>query len=325
MILGIDIGGANTKIATVDGSVAEIHYLPLWKSSRLADTLCEIAERLKPEKLAVVMTGELADCFLDKKSGVESIKTAVEAAFSDSQVRYVNVRGELTDGADMISLAAANWCASVRFLADEFENCVFVDMGSTTTDVIPIVNASPVAHATDFQRLLNCELVYTGVLRTAVAALVHHVDIGHRRCAVAAEFFANMADVHLLLGHIREEDYTCETPDGAGRDVLSAKRRLARLLCADLSEVGDDVLYDVAEQVHRVQVQRVREALRRVAERYAIGEVVACGIGEFLVQEAAWSLGMGVTLLSERYGVRISKVFPAYAAARLMGKIYEEG
>ncbi len=60
MILGIDIGGANTKIASSDGKLVELHYLPLWKNSRLPEALLEISARLKPEKVGVVITGELA-------------------------------------------------------------------------------------------------------------------------------------------------------------------------------------------------------------------------------------------------------------------------
>ncbi len=69
MILGIDIGGANTKIASDDGKIVELHYIPLWKNTRLPEALLEIAGRLKPEKAGVVITGELADCFQDKEAG----------------------------------------------------------------------------------------------------------------------------------------------------------------------------------------------------------------------------------------------------------------
>lgn len=58
-IIGLDIGGANTKLASSDGRIVELHYLPLWKNTRLPEVLKEIAKRLKPEEVAVVMTGEI--------------------------------------------------------------------------------------------------------------------------------------------------------------------------------------------------------------------------------------------------------------------------
>lgn len=318
MILGIDIGGANTKIATSDGQITEIHYLPLWKNAELTATLESIAARLKPSGVAVVMTGELADCFPSKKSGVQYIKKAVETAFDSSKIRYVNVEGRLTEGKNILSLAAANWCASASLIAEEFEDCILADMGSTTTDLIPIINRRPAAHTTDFLRLLHSELVYTGVLRTSVATLTNHVHIRGRRCRLSTEYFANTADVHLLLGNITPAEYTCETPDGAEPDLPSSKRRLARTLCSDLTEITDKELYKVAEQLYQAQLEHIQEALEDIAHTHKLRHVVACGIGESILKTAAEKAGLNVSLLSNRYEERISQVFPAYAAAKLM-------
>jgi hypothetical protein len=283
--------------------------------------LKQVAKRLKPSKLAVVMTGELADCFPDKKSGVQYIKKAVETAFTKTQIKYANIKGELTDGDDALFLAAANWCASAKFLADEFKNCIFADMGSTTTDIIPIINGTPTAHTTDFMRFLYSELVYTGVLRTNTAALTNYLYIKGRKCTFASEYFANTADVHLILGHITEDEYTCETADGAGADLLSAKRRLARTLCADLTEITDEEIRDIAGQYYHAQLDHIKEALENTAQKHELNHVIACGIGEFAIKKAALRAGLKTTLLSEIYGKKISSVFPAYAAAKLMEKI----
>jgi uncharacterized hydantoinase/oxoprolinase family protein len=45
---------------------------------------------------------------------------------------------------------------------------------------------------------------------------------------------------------------------------------------------------------------------------------VACGLGEFLVKNAVNEEGLEIILISEKYGAKISKVFPAYAVARLL-------
>jgi len=320
MVLGIDIGGANTKVASSDGRVAETIYLPLWKGAPLVEELSRIAERFKPERVGVVMTGELADSFPDKRCGVRAIKKSVEAAFSESIIRYVDVNGVLTDGSrlDELSLAAANWCASARLVAEEFEECIFVDMGSTTTDIIPVVSGTPVAHRTDLQRLLYSELVYTGMLRTSIATLQDHVHLRGRRAGLASEYFANTADLNLVKGLITAEEYTCETPDGGGKDLPSAERRLARMLCADLEELDRGEIREVVEELHHAQVERISGAITIVAEEHSLSQIVACGIGEAVIAEAAAIAELEVTLLSEVYGARVSRVFPAYAAARLM-------
>ncbi|RZB33141.1 MAG: (4-(4-[2-(gamma-L-glutamylamino)ethyl]phenoxymethyl)furan-2-yl)methanamine synthase [Candidatus Argoarchaeum ethanivorans] len=321
MILGIDIGGANTKIASSDGTVAETYYLPLWKSAELNKKLTLVAQRYHPSDVVVVMTGELADSFCDKKSGVQYIKKAVEDAFATTRVTYIDVSGKLTDGCNESTLAASNWCASVRFFADEFENCIFADMGTTTTDIIPIVSGTPVAHTTDLKRLLHNQLVYTGLFRTNIAALTNHVYLRDMKCKLASEYFANTADIHLILGHITESSYTCETPDGGGKDLLSAKRRLARIVCADFEELADEEIYNMAEQIYKIQVEQITRSLEKIAQEYELNQIVVCGIGEFVLGQAALNAGLEATFISERYGKKISGVFPAYAAAKLNRKI----
>jgi uncharacterized hydantoinase/oxoprolinase family protein len=81
MILGLDIGGANTKAASSDGLYAESIYLPLWKKAPLDEVLSRFAA-LSPQAVAVVITGELADCFSCKREGIESLAAAAKRAFS---------------------------------------------------------------------------------------------------------------------------------------------------------------------------------------------------------------------------------------------------
>ncbi len=313
MILGIDIGGANTKIASSDGKTIELHYVPLWKNNTLPDVLRDISLRLRPERVGVVITGELADCFSDKEAGLSYIIDTVNNAFSDAF---------FFDG-DFIkekkrSIAAANWMASALVAGKDFKDCIFVDTGSTTTDIIPIKNCKPLAARADFERLKSGELVYSGALRTNIAAILHTVDINGASLRISSEFFSISADVYLILGIISQGDYTCDTPDGAGKTIIDAKRRLARVVCADLTEIGDEEIVSIAGQVMKKQVQDIAAAIHDVAKRYNLDQIVACGTGEFLAKKAADGLGLGVVLISEKYGTEVSKVFPAYAVARLL-------
>ena len=76
-------------------------------------------------------------------------------------------------------------------------------MGTTTTDIIPIVDGEVVAVGkTDPDRLASGELVYTGALRTPVEAIVRDVPYRDGRASVSAEAFALIGDVHLWRGHL---------------------------------------------------------------------------------------------------------------------------
>lgn len=318
-IIGIDIGGANTKLASSDGNVVELHYLPLWKNTRLSEVLKEISQRLKPEKVAVVMTGELADCFEDKEQGISFIKETVDSAFGPEKVSYINSQGRFqTETESLRELAAANWAASAGLTGKEIGDCVFVDVGSTTSDIIPIISGEHRAGYTDFERLLRSELVYAGTLRTNLAALLEKVTLEKGTCRTSSELFATTADAYLILGEIDERMYTCETADGAGRSKIESMRRIARLVCADLSEIGEQEIHEIARQVKEKQVSTLAEAISEVAKRNGLKKIAAAGLGEFLIAEAAERLGFEYISVAGRWGEEISKVFPAYAAARLL-------
>ncbi len=66
-----------------------------------------------------------------------------------------------------LTVAASNWVATALVVADEVPDAILIDMGSTTTDIIPIVGGVVRAIGlTDPDRLASGELVYTGALRT---------------------------------------------------------------------------------------------------------------------------------------------------------------
>lgn len=316
MILGLDIGGANTKAASSDGLFAESVYLPLWKGAPLDDVLGRFAAR-RPQAVAVVITGELADCFSTKRQGVLCLTSAVRLAFS-CPVYFWGTRGFAWT--DPLELAAANWAASAALLAQDIGDCLFVDMGSTTTDLIPI-RGEALAEKTDFLRLAAGDLVYMGLLRTRLDALLPHASIRGRTVPLAPEFFAIMADARLSLGQISQVRYSCDTPDGAGKDRGSALRRLARSVCADLEELGEAAALAIAEQACERQKRALVKAMGRQAEKHCLTKVAAAGIGEELIAKAAAFLGLECLRLSERYGSGISDVFPAYAVARLAENI----
>lgn len=324
MILGVDIGGANTKAASSDGRFAEIIYLPLWKRKRspLGEHLAGLSSMLKPNAVGVVMTGELADCFESKRAGVMFIATAVEEAF-DCPVRFWGLSGfhESVSRENALDLAAANWSASVNLLLRDIGGCIFVDMGSTTTDIVPVVDR-PLSGCTDLMRLMRGELLYTGLLRTNLAALLPCVELSGGSVPLSSELFSITADVYLALGNIEPDAYSCETPDGGPKSREGSLRRLARTVCSDLEELGEEGALSIAAQARSRQISIISTGISRVAERHNIRRVVAAGIGEFIVETACERAGLECIRLSDVYSERLSSVFPAFAVARLLSERY---
>jgi hypothetical protein len=244
-VLGWDIGGANIKAAVVragpEGRAVDVVSRPfeIWRDRRaLADVLRAVAAELPAaDAVAVTMTAELSDAFRTKREGVGFVLDAVERVAS-APVRVFTTGGAFVDAATArarpLEAAASNWVATAALVARSVSEAILVDVGSTTTDVVPIRDGRIAALGrTDPERLLAGELVYTGVLRTNVAATVRRVPLRGGECPVASELFAVSGDVHVLLGALRPEDYTVPTPDGRSATAAFAAERLARVVCAD--------------------------------------------------------------------------------------------
>ncbi|HUV80396.1 MAG TPA: hydantoinase/oxoprolinase family protein [Candidatus Bathyarchaeia archaeon] len=334
MFVGIDVGGANTKIGTSDGFVDSL-YAPLWKDKVcLYDVLPEVNHKFgtEIEAVGVVMTGELSDCFETKREGVLHIKHALSATFEAP--KFFDVNCTFKDGSevdrDPLVFAATNWLASSKLIAEQYKDVIFVDIGSTTTDVIPIVGSEIKAQRTDLERLKSGELIYSGILRTNIVALLKNVYIGEQdeECSVSSELFAITADAYLVLGNITKDDYGCDSPNSYAfvsreneeKSRLSAMRRLSRVVCSDLEEIGEDGAVRIAEQVKRAQVDELSASLRSLKETYGLEMVVAAGIGDFVVKEAADSVNIRFLSLSSSYGKNIAATFPAFAVAKLLEK-----
>jgi probable H4MPT-linked C1 transfer pathway protein len=270
-LIGIDIGGANLKV--VDDEGVHIHPCPLWKHAPLQ----KILENYQKESAAVVMTGELADCFENKGEGIRWIVSTVKEVFPRAWFYGTDGRFHRDP---VPSLAAANWLASAEFLLPLYPHTLLMDMGSTTTDLIPLHHMEELKGLTDLQRLQKGYLVYHGLLRTGIPGFVRKVRANGIPTPLSSEYFAITADIHLLLGHISSQEYTCETPDGREPTPISAMRRIARLVCADPQEVGGEPgIRDIAEQIGKEETELILRSVGQVEKMSKTKGVVCAGIG----------------------------------------------
>jgi probable H4MPT-linked C1 transfer pathway protein len=332
--IGWDVGGVNLKAVAIDeawrATTLESAF-EIWREPRsLGTRLAGIGARLGPAPLhALTMTAELADCFATKREGVSSVVDAVVGAFPEAGVRVFGTGGFVPPERARLralDIAAANWCAAAAFLAEELSGAgILLDTGSTTTDVIPFLGGRVAARGrTDLERLLAGELVYTGALRTPLAAILSTAPVGDRECPVAAEHFAIAADAHLWLGTLEPDDYTCPTPDAGAATREAAGSRLARVVCEDRASLGDAAVTVIARRVADLQVAAIADALARVAaalrslsaEAASTLRVFTAGSGAWLAEAAAARVGIPFEPLTDRLG-KVARVLPAYAVARL--------
>ena len=322
-ILGLDIGGANLKAATVAKRAVSVPFA-LWKQpDKLPAALAAlVAQFPETDELAVTMTGELCDCFETKREGVNAIVDAVAAC---GFARFWSTDGVFLNSeeakANHMKVAAANWHALATFAGRYVPDggAVLVDIGSTTTDIIPLNHGVPSTYGTtDWDRLQMRELVYVGVRRTPVCAVW-----SDQTCA---ELFATTEDVYTLLGLLPEGPDNRDTADGRPQTTDHALARLARMLGADREQLSDDHIIHFATRVHAEVRRRLVEACRAVyydaQSPPELRTLIVSGAGEFLARQVATeafpSVGYKqIVSLNDELGPSVSACAPAYAVAVL--------
>jgi len=326
----VDIGGANLKIADGEGFSLSRSF-SLWKEpARLAENLVGLlAESPVAEVLAVTMTGELSDCFETKAEGVNKILDAVEQVAADRQVLVYLCDGRLVPTraarAEALLAGASNWHVLAGYVS---RFCgggagLLVDIGSTTADIIPLGPAGPqTVGRTDPERLVAGELVYTGVERSPICAVLRELSWRGEACPVAQELFATTLDAYLLLDELAENANDFQTADGRPRTKEHAQGRLARAICADVTMFSRKEGKCAAEAIREAQLQQLLVAAKRVLGRMQSlpKTIVISGQGEFLARRLVERIGDNISFfsLAEELGPEISRSACAHALATLV-------
>ena len=335
-IAGFDIGGANTDLAVIDFEDGEIKnlevdfaYLPMWSNNDdLSQVLVELIENICPvseiDAVGISMTAELVDAYDTKKDGVLDIVKKCEETFT-CPIAYVGVDGMISKSEiekDPLKAAAANWIATAQIATLISDNCIFIDTGSTTTDIIPIKEGHECAIGkSDFDRSATGELVYTGTLRTNLASFLDKVEINGKEYRVASELFAQTADVYMVLDLITEDDYICDTFDGEGKSKIDCARRIARVVCADLEMLSMDDIVEMSEVIHQKQIAQIADGLKQVVETQGLDLIVTTGLGkDILDRPAAELLGLKVKSMGDILSDDECTVAPAVGTAVMMEK-----
>jgi hypothetical protein len=266
----------------------------------------------------------------------------VKIAFQekDYPIRVVDVDARLRTIEESLmeplKVAAANWPATAWLVARQIKDTILIDTGSTTTDIIPIRNGVIAALGkTDPDRLVSGELVFTGALRTPIPAIVRMLTFRGQPCRVSSEKFALSADVHLVLGHISEDEYTCDTSDGRGTGRQDSLARIARTICADTEILSEKEIVDLARKVYEAQLEDIHNGLSQVAERLQItGQsrktypITVAGLARsFLAAEAAKRTGFAKIISIEDFlDARSAAIAPSAAAAIMLNtQLLSEG
>jgi (4-(4-[2-(gamma-L-glutamylamino)ethyl]phenoxymethyl)furan-2-yl)methanamine synthase len=330
--LALDVGGANLKSADGRGFAASRSFALWQRPGELAAEMAALIAASPPcDRLVATMTGELADCYETKAEGVRAIIDALVAVAAGRPLAIYATTGEfLTPAAAIehpVAVAASNWHALAAFAATLISSgsALLLDIGSTTADIIPLSPKGPTAAGnTDPDRLLSGELVYTGIERTPVSAIVRTLPWRGADCSVATELFATSSDAYIMLGDLLEDVDNHATADGRSRTSAASRARLARMICADTATFSEDDALRAAEAIRAEQLNQLAAAANRVLARMVEppATLIFSGHGEFLAKALRPHLTLGLRLpevlsLNTVLGPHVSRSAPAHALAVL--------
>ncbi|WP_114364764.1 hydantoinase/oxoprolinase family protein [Ciceribacter lividus] len=323
-VAGWDIGGAHLKMALCENGVVT-HSATLKTSMWLGiDEVRRGIESLRAEvpagaANAFTMTAELSDGFADRREGVAGILSLIEEEFGTEDTRIYAGRAGFADTAQARGLApdiaSANWHATAALAASVVRDALFVDMGSTTTDILALRDGK-VANTgySDAERLLSGELVYTGFTRSALIGIAERVPVGGTMTPLMNEYFANTADIARILGMLDEADDQYPSADRREKTLTGSIGRLARMIGRDGPDLSTEEWSDIALWFSEHQLRMVHDGALRVAADHRLARgapVVGAGIGRPQIRRLAARLERPFV----DFGTLINAVEPARETA----------
>ncbi len=296
IIVGWDIGGAHLKAARAENGIvvaaAQI-ACPLWLGlAELDRAFAEAAEQIGRADLnAITMTGELSDAFATRAEGVAGVAAIAERLLAPGRSVFYAARAGFVDAgsasAHAKDIASANWHASAALAAGRVHNALFIDMGSTTTDIIPVAAGRPASSGfDDAGRLAHGELLYTGLARTFLMAGPKLVPFAGQWTPLMNEWFADMADVHRILGSLPEGADMMDPADGREKTIAASMARLARMIGRDARDATDAAWTRLAAFFAEAQLREIADAAALVVSRGQIAPkspIVGAGVGRGVV------------------------------------------
>lgn len=338
-VLGWDLGGAHLKAVLVDERGAAAFALelpcPLWEGlTHLHQAVDTTLTRLPfvPGRHAVTMSGELADCFPDRETGVTTLAGYMADRLPQDRLRFFAGANGFVGASALpqaaAQVASANWLATARYVANLLDAALVVDVGSTTADVVPVLGGAVRARGTDDHSRLACdELVYTGIARTPLMALASRVPFQGSWVNVTAEHFATTADIYRLTGELPDGADLLPTTDGGVKSPEGSARRLARMIGRDAVSAPLSAWKMLAACFAERQIARLWDACAAVLSRGNLpagAPIVGAGVGSFVAVRLAPRLARPYLALSSlaplagAHADEVAACAPAFAVASLL-------
>ena len=296
-VLGMDVGNGKVKFCHIDYAENLVKSDIHWQSCALDVTQnrdrdfrvslpLQIAEYcfqqgLNPNEFAQIVVCCSHSLSYDPFS--DSIYTLAEILaqnFKQSEVYLIRADGQLTPVQDMAEISSTesygycftNFFGSARLGQKLIQNGISLDLGTTTLDVIPIIQGDidpgGLAEPENYLRFryANQRIHWVGLCAMPLDMLAQEVPIGNERHQVVPRHY--FTDILLALAPDAQQDvllkhaYARRFPD-----KHKARRYLAEFVGLDAQTLTQDELQEVHHFLFERYINRVAEAIQAVIEQ----------------------------------------------------------
>ena len=335
--LGIDIGGAHLKYVGLDnkGQIKIVKYLPykIWVTKNdLKKNLKNLYKEVGNKKTicGITMSAELCDIFKNRKEGIKEL-TKICKTLKFQNFYYTHKKNIFLKIPKANEIMSMNWHAIGRICEKRIKNCIIVDFGSTTTDFICIKDFKFInKHYTDFSRINNDELIYTGVTRTPLFSLASSININKKIYKLIPEFFSETADIYRIKKILYNLIDLDETRDGRGKSMNESKMRVSRNFGFDYDSSKSLIIKKICNELCEIQLSRIKKNITRLKSKFNLPKntvIALSGIGQDILLKHLLHKKVKAIKLIEILKIKeVNKATfhaPALSIALLLSKVFD--
>ena len=353
--LGIDLGNSKVKfVALSHGKPLEaswgggaIPFTPKLLPDRRGDfeagfpaALARflISQALVPEDFAlvVVSTSHFFSYPTFEAAHLHTLEL-LERLFPAEVLRILGADGRLytldearaLTGSQVVRFAATKFWGSAYLASKLITRGLSIDTGTTSTDIIPIVDGAPDPEAVrdpdryNLDRLKTRRFSWYGMTATPLDYLAHEAEAAGEIWPLYPRV-AKTEVLTALLDLAPRDLTTAHAYDGKFPSVEVARFQLAQACGLDVSLIGDATLEAIARDLYRRMVERLAANVRQVAAHAGLGPLdqlqgAVMGLGRSsAARDALLQAGLRPERLvdvEEVLGADLSSVSTAYGAA----------
>jgi probable H4MPT-linked C1 transfer pathway protein len=213
--------------------------------------------------------------FSSAKEGTHYIVDLGERLFGD-KVRYLGLSYRLYTAKEAkeqyLNVACRNWVATC-YLASPylglFENGLVLDCGTNSTDIVPVLNSTPITlddNDQEYTRFKTGELLWSGLYFTHVLSITNTIVLDGEEFQVRTNTNALISDAYIVLGMISPKDLAAEYSErrDIGKSFQISIRRILDLIVTDSEILGVDDAQKIAQFLAEKQREKTEKAIKKV-------------------------------------------------------------